>query len=152
MKGYPSWFRSLLLGVAFVLTVSGLLLAPTTLVVRLDLDLPWRLNGVQRDLTAALHLAMAFLLAMALGALSTLHVRIGWRRHHNRRSGAGLMGSIVALAATGIGIYYLRNESIANFAAISHLGIGLLVSVVFVLHLRGKLDSSRRRSASRPVS
>ncbi|MDE2298459.1 MAG: hypothetical protein KGK18_09855 [Burkholderiales bacterium] len=49
MKGYPRGFLATRWAVRMALLATGLLLAPTTLELRLGWHLPWRLGGGVRD-------------------------------------------------------------------------------------------------------
>ncbi len=147
MKGYPSWFLRALLCTLLLVLVSGCLLAPTTLVMRMDLALPWRLPGDARVLTAAAHAAVGFAVMTMLGSLWSVHMRAGWRRRRHRVSGAIVGALLVLLAASAVAVYYLGDERLALIAALTHLGIGLLLVLPFTWHwLAGR--RSRHRHAS----
>lgn len=135
MKGYPSWFRPALLGTCLGLYASGCLLAPTTLVLRATWDLGWRLGGGARVGVVALHAALAFAAMLFMGALWSVHMRSGWRRHRQKTSGLLVTLPALLLALTGVGIYYLADEDLANAAAFVHLCAGLALLLPFAWHL-----------------
>jgi hypothetical protein len=128
MKGYPSWFLSAVLGALLVVFVSGCLLAPTTLVMRIDVDLAWRLPGAGRVLVAAMHAGVGFIVIMLLGSLWTVHMRSHWRRQRQRISGAATGILLLVLAASAVAVYYLGDEMLGNAAALIHLGVGLALA------------------------
>lgn len=134
MKGYPSWFVSALLGSLLLIFVSGCLLIPTTLVMRFDTDLAWRLPGAGRVLVAALHSAVGLAVIMLLGSLWTVHMRANWRRGRQRISGAALGAMMLVLAASAVGIFYLGDDALGTAAALIHLGVGLALAVPFGWH------------------
>ena len=134
MKGYPSWFVSALLGTLLLVFVSGCLLAPTTLVMRLDAEMAWRLPGAGRVLVAAAHAGAGFLGVMLLGSLWTVHMRGNWRRGRQRISGSLVGAGLVALAATAVAVYYLGDDTLAAAAAMLHLGLGLALAAPFGWH------------------
>lgn len=139
MNNYPAWFRPGLLVALALLLLSGLLLAPTTLLLRADLDIGWRLDGGGRVWAAAAHALAGMGLCFALGALWAVHMRSGWRRRRQRRSGGLLAASFCVLSLSAVGVYYLGDEAWANAAAVGHLGIGLAASAAFGWHWwRGK--------------
>ena len=134
MKGYPSWFVSALLGGLLLVFVSGCLLAPTTLVMRLDAELAWRLPGAGRVLVAALHAGAGLAVIMLLGSLWTVHMRANWRRGRQRTSGAALGAMLLLLAASAVGVYYLGDDALGTAAALLHLGVGVALAVPFGWH------------------
>jgi heme A synthase len=148
MKGYPSWFISALLGTLLLVFVSGCLLAPTTLVMRLDADLAWRLPGAGRVAVAAMHAAAGLLTFAWLGSLWTVHMRINWRRHRQRVSGAALGILLLVLAASAVGVYYLGDDTLGTAAALLHLGCGLALAAPFGGHWFAA--RAARRQASEP--
>jgi len=125
MKGYPGWFVPALMTGLLLLLATGLLLAPTTLALRVDVDMPWRLPGSGRIAMAALHAASGFALMLLAGALWAVHMRSGWRRRQQRTSGLIVSGLLLILAASAVAVYYLGDDSLAMAAALTHLGAGL---------------------------
>ena len=149
MKGYPSWFLPALMGTMLLMFVTGGLLAPTTLILRADLALPWRLPGSARVLTAALHAAGGFALMLLVGALWSLHMRSGWRRHRQRGSGVVLGVMLLVLAVSAVAVYYLGDETLGAVAALIHLSTGLALAFPFGWHwVRGQ----RARRLAHPHS
>ncbi len=150
MTQYPRWFLPGLLVLLAAVLLSGLGLTPTTLAMRVELELPWRLAGGDRVWVAALHSAAAFALAAGVGALWSLHMRSGWRRKRQRVSGALLCGMLGGLAATAVGVYYIGDDRWAAAVALVHVGIGLVAVGVFVWHwARGRASIARDRARRR---
>lgn len=134
VKGYPRWFVPALVGLLALMLASGLLLAPTTVALRTDWPVPWRLSGAGRLLCAALHAAAGFALLLLTGALWGLHMRSGWRRRQQRASGLSLGLLMLLLAATAVAIYYAGDERTGAVAALLHLGLGVALVVPFGWH------------------
>ena len=134
MKGYPTWYVSALLGTLLLVFVSGCLLAPTTLVMRLEAELAWRLPADGRVLVAAAHAGAGFLGVMLLGSLWTVHMRGNWRRGRQRISGSLVGIGLLVLAVTAVGVYYLGDETLGAAAAMVHLCLGLALAVPFGAH------------------
>jgi len=134
MKGYPHWFLPALLGTTGTIVATGLLLAPGTLVTRAEMDVAWMLPADGRLATAALHAASGFAVMLATGALFSIHMRAGWRKHRRRGSGATLGALMVMLALSAVGVYYFGSETLAAAAALTHLVLGLALAVVFAWH------------------
>jgi len=150
MTNYPKWFLPSLLGTLLLMLASGLLLAPTTLSLRAEWALPWRLPGAGRVPVAALHAAGGFVLMLLMGALWSLHMRSGWRRRRQRASGSMLGGLLLALALSAVAIYYLGDEALGNWAAGLHLVLGLTLVGPLGWHwLHGHRAAHRQRNGHR---
>ncbi|HEX8613987.1 MAG TPA: hypothetical protein VF800_22140 [Telluria sp.] len=134
MKGYPAWFVRALLGALLLVFVSGCLLAPTTLVMRFEIDLAWRLPGAGRVVSAAMHAAAGFVVLMMLGALWSVHMRAGWRKRRQRGSGATLGVMLVLLAASAVAIYYAGEDALGSGAALLHVALGVALLLPFGWH------------------
>lgn len=134
MKGYPHWFLRCVLTALVVLLISGVLMAPNTLIMRAEFDVDWRLPNVARLWTSAIHAGFGFVMMLLVGAIWSIHMRSGWRRHKHRRSGLSLALLFLTLAVTAVAIYYLGESASANWAAYLHLVAGVLVSVLFGWH------------------
>lgn len=128
--------------------VSGALLLPGFLYVRLEWDIPWRLASDARIGIAALHLVTGFFSLMILGGLWSVHMRSQWRHHLHRRSGLITSIALVLLAATGAGIYYLSGEDTSLAASVTHVVVGILFGVAFGWHA---LAGHRRATRSRAI-
>jgi hypothetical protein len=151
MKGYPRFFRPLLWAILSALLVTGLLLAPSALEMRLEWEVPWRLGPGLRLPVAAVHALLAFVALSVLGALAALHVRAGFRRRRNVVSGLALLLSFAALVLSAVGIYYLGEERPGAWASAIHLVVGLLAPLALTLHFvvarRMRADLPERRTA-----
>ncbi|NHZ79291.1 hypothetical protein F2P44_08380 [Massilia sp. CCM 8695] len=149
MKGYPAWFVRALLGALLLVFVSGCLLAPTTLVMRFEMALAWRLPGAGRVVTAAMHAATGFVLLMMLGALWSVHMRAGWRKRRQRGSGATLGIMLLLLAASAVAIYYAGEDALGSGAALVHLVVGLTLLLPFGWHWVHARRASRKAAVPR---
>ena len=146
MRGYPRHFRPLLWGTLGALFVTGLLLVPSALEMRLEWELPWRPGPGFRLPVAATHALFAFVALFILGALSALHVRAGLRRRRNVIWGLTLLSSFVLLALSALGIYYFGEERTGAWASAIHLVFGLLAPLPMAAHAL----SSRRLQRAAP--
>lgn len=134
MKGYPRWFLPCLIGTFVASLFTGILLLPTMLSLRLEIDVEPILGGDQRLMAAAVHVGAGFLLCTALGALLPVHARSGWRRKVNVISGIALIALPGLQVLTGIGSFYLGDETMIRYNSISHAGLGGLMVLFFVYH------------------
>ncbi|AKJ29634.1 hypothetical protein [Caldimonas brevitalea] len=149
MKGYPRWFTPCLLWALAALLLTGLLLVPTMLEMRLDWDPGWRLGGAARLATASLHAALAFGCTLFLGALWSVHMRAGWGRRRHRTTGLTLALLALALIVTALGVYYLADETLASGIALLHTVLGLVACACLALHwAQARHPHGQRRRAT----
>ena len=101
--------------------------------------LPGAADELQRaaheTLAMKLHGAVAFVLLMALGALSTNHMRRGWSGGRNRRGGCALVLLFAALVVTGYALYYLVSEESRPAVSLLHWTLGLGLAPLVVVHI-----------------
>jgi len=141
VKGYHPGFRRLVIGTVIALIATGLLLAPTTLDMRLQWEMPWRLPGEARVWTAALHTLVSYLMLCLLGILWMVHMRAGWRRRRNHWSGIAMVTLMSVLTLTGVGIFYLGEARASVVASTAHLALGLGIPFLFLYHyLNGRRE------------
>jgi len=146
MNGYPSAF-TLLLRLAFlVVIITGVLLVPNALDMRLGWSLPWSLSSSARTWFVSSHAASYYLTLLMVGALWTVHMRAGWLRRENIISGMALISALALLALSGLLLYYAGEDNVVNAAVLAHVGVGLLLPAVLIVHIFGA-----RRAQSRAV-
>lgn len=134
LKGYPRWVLPAI-GTAYAaLLVSGLLLIPTMLVMRLEWELAWRLPGSWRLASVVAHAAGGSFLLITLGSLWTVHMRAGWARGLQRKSGLGLSVSMLMLAVTAVAIAYAGEARIGTAASLLHLVCAAASTALFAWH------------------
>jgi hypothetical protein len=134
MKGYPRWFYSGLLLVMAVLFASGCLLIPTVFELKLEWEMPWRLPAGQHVAVAAIHATVSFVVLGMIGALWSVHMRSGWRRKRNLHTGLVLLGTMLLLALSAVGIYYLGDGDASMAASVLHLAVGIMAALLIVAH------------------
>ncbi len=143
MKSYPSWFTGFIIITIFTLFITGLLLTPTTLDMRLEWDVPWRLTADQRLYTVACHVAFSYIMLCLFGAIWRIHILIGMKLKQKIYSGLSLTTIMIVLTVTGVGIFYLGNETASEIASLSHLLFGTIIIFFFLFHiLTGKKQKS----------
>jgi hypothetical protein len=148
LKGYPRWFLPFLVATLLLLLASGLLLAPTTLLMRADIALEWRLPAPGRVGIAALHTVAGFAAMLLIGALWSVHMRSGWRRNRHRGSGLALALLLVLLCASAAAIFYLADETLGALAALLHLAAGIVLIAQFGWHWAKGRRSQQLQQAS----
>ncbi|WP_193161408.1 hypothetical protein [Microbulbifer hainanensis] len=134
LSGYPRWFYAALMIVVTALVASGILLLPNMIELRLDMDAPVHLSGSLRLASAAAHSFTAFLAIGVVGALATVHMRVGWNRKQNRKSGISLLALFFFLLASAVGIYYFGDMDLSRLSSLSHSLVGLVLVLLFAWH------------------
>ncbi|HYG05931.1 MAG TPA: hypothetical protein VD865_05910 [Stenotrophomonas sp.] len=150
----PRWMRRLVYAVFGVCAGSGVL----WLVYRYAVPYRDAFGPAPHPLLRhwlALHGASALGMAAILGLLWLPHVRPGWRNRRNHRSGSVLLASLLVLAASGWGLYYLGNEGVRAWLASAHWILGLGVIIALPWHVwrgrrRARLNPSPRTPAPSP--
>ena len=96
-----------------------------------------------------IHGGAAMALLLLLGALFPLHVLPGWRLDRNRASGGAMVVLDALLIVTAFGLYYLGSEQLRAWTSDLHIGFGLALPPLLLLHVvLGKRAAARRRRAA----
>jgi hypothetical protein len=77
--------------------------------------------------------AMATLLL--LGALVPLHVRRGWLARRNRITGTAMVACNAIFILTAFGLYYFGSETLRPWASWLHIGAGMGLPILFLVHV-----------------
>lgn len=160
MTGYPKWFMYSLIAALIGLLATGVLLTPTSLDLRLEWDVPWRLAADSRQFTVAAHSVTAFAVIFAIGALWPVHMRAGWRTKRNHITGVGLGVLMGGLFISSIGVLYAGSEIGSLLSVAGHLVLGYLLLPFALKHMlkgirlrkskRSRVVPPKRVSTSRP--
>ena len=134
LSGYPNWFFWLLTLSLLAVIASGLFMLPWVAEFKLQWDMDFQLAFSYRLPAVVVHVLFGWTLLMVLGALWHSHIRAGWRKKRNHISGLIQSFSLLLLALSGIGLYYLGSESAQLIASLLHTGVGLMLSGAFVWH------------------
>ncbi len=82
-----------------------------------------------------LHGGATMVTLMLLGALVPLHMRRGWRGGRNRITGTVMASCNVVLITTSFGLYYAGSELLRPWMSNVHIGLGLCLPVLFLVHI-----------------
>jgi hypothetical protein len=94
------------------------------------------------------HGGAAMLTLLLLGALLPLHLQRAWRGGKNRATGAVMVTLNAILIVTAFGLYYSGSDVVRPWISDLHIGVGLLLPAVFVVHVvLGRQSTSRAQSA-----
>jgi hypothetical protein len=85
--------------------------------------------------TMKIHGAAAMTILVLLGMLLSGHVRFAWRARRNRVNGSLFLGAFGILTITGYGLYYAGGETLRAWTSWIHLGVGLALPLLFILHI-----------------
>lgn len=137
------WFRRALYSVLTLMFVTG--------VVWLVAD--WRKSSPQGDVwqTIAAWLLMlhgggAMAILLFIGALVPLHTYRGWRAKRNRISGSVMVLDNALLIATSFGLYYVGSDIIRPWMSDIHIGAGLCLPPLLILHILLGRRTARQRT------
>lgn len=82
-----------------------------------------------------IHGAAAMAILVLIGTLLTAHVRFAWRAGRNRGNGAFFLSVLGILTVTGYVLYYASGEKLRAWTSWIHLGVGLALPVLLVIHI-----------------
>jgi hypothetical protein len=104
------------------------------------LPAPHRWAGV----LLAAHGIAAYAALIAFALVGHAHVATGWRKPAQRAAGAALVAVALGLAATGLGFYYVANETAVPFLRWGHVVLGVVLPIALAVHIvRGRRMTSR---------
>jgi hypothetical protein len=84
--------------------------------------------------TLIAHGVIAYAFLIVAGAMVPVHITLGRNTRRNLKSGLTLAGTLLLLAATALGLYYLGDELARNWVSIVHWGVGLVAAPVLLIH------------------
>ena len=151
MKAYPRGFVTLLWWVFAFLTVSGILLIPNMLEMRLHWSIALALPSGSRVWIALAHALGAFATLIVMGALLPLHIRYGLRRRIHLKSGLILTSIFVGLPLTALGIYYFGDDAWSAWSSIVHLVLASAAVLALIAHVVLAKRLQARRTAARAL-
>ena len=141
--------RRLLYGVLALLFLSGTAWAYWNYLVASPADLEMS----AKTWAMKVHGAAAMAILVLVGMLLTSHVRFARRARRNRGNGSLLLGAFGILTITGYGLYYAGAERLRAWTSWIHLGVGLALPVLLILHLWfGKRTRPAAPLQKRPTS
>jgi magnesium-transporting ATPase (P-type) len=82
-----------------------------------------------------IHGAAAMAVLVLVGMLLSVHVRFAWHARRNRENGAVFLSMFALLTITGYGLYYAGNEALRAWASWIHLGVGLILPILVLVHI-----------------
>jgi hypothetical protein len=89
--------------------------------------------------TLIAHGVAAYAFLIVAGAMIPVHIALGWKTRRNLGSGLTLAGTLVLLALTALGLYYLGDEIGRHWVSVVHWSVGLIGVPVLLIHaLRGR--------------
>ena len=92
----------------------------------------WQMIGAY---LLTIHGGAAMAALMLLGALFPLHMQRGWRARRNRLMGAIMLTCTGTLIVTSFGLYYAGSEMLRPWMSDIHIGLGLCLPGLFLVHI-----------------
>lgn len=140
----PAWIRRWVYAVSIAVATTGVLwLLAHTFVVR-EGEFGPEPHWMEPHLLST-HGAAGMLALWVFGLVWLPHIRRGLHQKRNRRMGIALLATIIVLAASGWGLYYIGSEDWRPIVSVLHWALGLAAVGGLPLHVwRG------RRSAQVP--
>lgn len=90
-------------------------------------------------LTLIVHGIVAYVFLVVGGAMLPVHIALGWNTKRNHKSGVVLVATLLMLAGTALGLYYLGNEVLRHRVSIIHWVAGVIALPTLLFHaLRGR--------------
>lgn len=91
------------------------------------------------------HGVLAYAFLMVGGTMVPVHIALGWNTKRNRKSGVVFGATLLILAATALGLYYLGDEVLRPRVSIVHWVAGCVALPALLFHaLRGRNSRSAR--------
>jgi hypothetical protein len=99
------------------------------------LQLPGDFEASAKTWAMKIHGAAAMAILVMIGMLLSGHVRFAWRARRNRANGSVFLSAFAVLTITGYGLYYAGGESLRAWTSWIHLGLGLALPILLVMHI-----------------
>jgi len=82
-----------------------------------------------------IHGAAAMAVLVLVGMLLNEHVRLAWRARRNRANGSVFLSAFGFLTISGYVLYYAGGERLRAWTSWIHLGIGLVLPILLLIHI-----------------
>ena len=135
--------RWLLYATLMILAGSGLLWAA------FHYFLPWKEAAAIEATAMKVHGGAAMLALLALGSLLQRHVPKGWRVGRKRVTGLAMLASCAVLIVSGYLLYYAGGEALRQISSYVHLGFGVALSALVLVHIAARLAAQQDSSWAR---
>ena len=96
---------------------------------------PGDFNASAKAWVMKIHGAAAMAVLVLIGMLLSAHVRFAWLARRNRANGSLFLSAFAVLTATGYGLYYAGGETLRMWTSWIHLGIGLVLPILLLVHV-----------------
>lgn len=130
----PPWLRRSIYAVTALLFASGLAWLWVAYALALP-DEPTPAPHAWAGPLLALHGCLAYAGLVLTALVGQAHLRTGWRVRGARAFALLLAGTLLGLAATGLGFYYVADESLVPWLRWSHVAAGMLLPAALTLHV-----------------
>lgn len=98
-------------------------------------------------ITLLVHGVVAYGFLVIAGSMLPVHITLGWNTKRNRNSGILFVATLLLLAATALGLYYVGNDGLRSKVSLIHWLLGLAAVPLILIHaVRGRASKIRRNS------
>jgi hypothetical protein len=95
------------------------------------------------------HGGAAMVVLFLFGVLTPLHVQRAWRSGRNRTTGLTMVAFNGVLVVTSFGLYYAGSETMRPWLSNIHIGVGLCLPALLLVHIAvGRRSSSNLSSGA----
>lgn len=84
--------------------------------------------------TLILHGVAAYAFLVVAGTIIPVHIGLGWTLRRNRKSGMTFASICLVLSLTALGLYYVGDEVLRDWASVVHWVVGLAALPALVFH------------------
>jgi hypothetical protein len=89
--------------------------------------------------TLVAHGLVAYGFLIVAGTMVPVHIIAGWNTRRNLKSGLTFAGTLLLLAVTALGLYYLGDDSVRGQVSLIHWVAGLVALPLLLIHaLKGR--------------
>ena len=129
----PTWQEYSVYVTLGALVVTGLLWLALDQCVRTKTEFGPEHHPAQKW-TLIAHGVAAYLFLVVGGAMIPVHVKLGWHLGRNRQSGLLLGMTAILHALSGVGLYYLGEETSRAAVSLMHWVVGVVIVPALVIH------------------
>ena len=134
----PTWIRRWVYAAASACLLTGILWLLFHYFIRHEGEFGPEAHPLEH-IWLTLHGGAAIAMAWVFGLMWLSHIRRGWQKRRNFKSGVTMASIMLILIISGWGLYYLSDEQWRSNTALIHWGLGLFIGLWLPIHIwRGR--------------
>jgi amino acid transporter len=139
----PAWIRRWVYAAGSACFLTGILWLLFHYFIRHEGDFGPEAHPLEH-IWLTLHGGAAIAMAWVFGLMWLGHIRRGWQKGRNLKSGITMASIMLTLIFSGWGLYYLSNEQWREYTGFIHWGLGLFAGLWLPIHIwRGRLSAKK---------